>query len=432
MKRLFFFTTIMACALFALVGQQNKAEATNNSSNSPDWSAPVTLSNAPQGATGPHLAASNNGQILLVYTHQAGGGSNPYYRLSTNNGVNWTAASPVHNSGNNSTQVYAIYDNNNLAHAVWIENNNQIRHARQTQWAGNTSTLISISATGPQLPNPVLDRPKIAASGSSRLDMVWAEANEGVGNNTPDIYHTHSTNNGQSWQPPTPVALTNPSSLAPAVAVGNDGKLHVVWAEGQVGGSNAIAYVQGTPAGGTVNWTTRLIISDALLEDSNNPQVTVHNGVVNVFFTYRIDDDNQYINRITCATNCTASSANWNQLGNPISGARLGANTQDPFNVASAVIAHQGCLYSYFHGTSDQYNENSELIWGVNSCNGWAASAPDRVTLDSHRSMFPTLASQGQWLLLAYESGLEGSNRQIEFRRALVEVKVYLPIIFRG
>jgi hypothetical protein len=431
MKRILSLTLFVAAALFILTWSQAGAAAVT--SNNLDWSTPQTLSAAPQGATGPDLAVSGNGQLLLVYTHQAAGGDNPYYRLSINNGLNWTPAATIHNSSNDSTQVFVTFDSSNNAHAVWIENNNQIRHARQSQWPGNTSTLISTSSGF----IPVLDRPRIIANGTNRLDMVWAEANDGVGNNTPDIYHTYSTNNGQSWQPPTPVALTFPSSLVPALAAAHDGRLHLVWAEAKGGGFNEIAYAQGTISGGTVTWSAPLIISDASLEDTNNPQVLVHNGVVNVFYTRRetrlvngqptID---QYVDRLTCSTNCAAAAANWSAQG--VSGARLGANTQDPFNVASAAIAHQGCLYSYFHGTSDQFGDNNEIVWGTNSCAGWASSAPDMVTAQNHRSMFPTLASQGQWLLLAYESGPEGANRQIIFRRVLIEAKLYLPIIYKN
>jgi hypothetical protein len=235
------------------------------------------------------------------------------------------------------------------------------------------------------------------------------------------------------------VSLSQPASFTPAITLDNSGRIHLVWAEFKDDGINEkVVYVQGTISGSGVNWSSPLTISDDSLENANSPQILVHNGIINVFFTLRETRQqggetvyDQYIYWNTCSVNCTESITNWSSVGNPISGARVGANTQDPFFVASTAVAHQGCLFSYFHGTSDDFDENSELIWGVNNC-GQSWGFTQRVTDDNHRSLYPSLASQGQWLFLAYESGPAGSNnRQIHFHRARTESVLYLPIIAR-
>jgi hypothetical protein len=415
MKQILSLTLIIMAAMFVLTWRQDKASAANNNL---DWSEPRQLSIAPQGATGPKLATSKNGQLLLVYIHRAASGDAPYYHLSTDNGVNWTEGESIYTSNTNSVQVDATFDHNNAIHAVWVEDESEIRHARQGsqgQWIGSSISTAVL---------PPLGDPKIVATSPGRLDVIWVQ---NVGSNA-DIYH--ASNSGSGWSSPAPINVTNRTSLRPDIAVDHTGKLHVVWAETKGVGAQEIVYVQGTiSGGGTVSWTERIVISDAGLEDTYNPRVLIHNKVVNVFFTYRKAHDEQYIRRMTCVANCT-DTGNWNQQS--ISGTKLGANTAGPFYLASAAIAHQGCLYSYYHGTSDQYGGNNEIIWGTNSCAGWAGSAPDMVTAQNHRSMFPTLASQGPWLYLAYESGTEGGQRQIEFRRVLIEAKLYLPVVFKN
>jgi hypothetical protein len=421
MIRFLVLTLLAAAVLFTIAWQQDGVAAVANHNNSLGWSAPATLSASPQGASGPHLATAKNGLLLLAYIHQEATGHDPYYRLSNDNGVNWTNPLRIHTSPTNSLQVHVVFDNNNMAHAVWVEDESQIRYARQDEWPGNTSKVISQSFL------PPLDRPRLVASGTNRLDLIWVQ--NATGNIS--IHHAYSTTNGQTWTISGPIAAMNPA-LSPAVVLDNKGTLHAVWTQDNVNAFGEIAYVQGTLTASGVNWTNHIVISDPGLEDTNNPRILVHNGVINVFFTYRVNDNNQYVYRITCNNNCAASRGNWNQVGNPISGSRLGVNTSDPFNVVSAAVSHQGCIYSYFHGTAELEQTNDhEVIRGVNSCTGWAASARDVVTSDTVRSVFPVMASQKQWLYLVYESGA-GANRQIVFRRVAIDAKLYLPLVSRG
>jgi hypothetical protein len=421
MKRLLLLTC-MATAVFTLIHfNQSEVTAVSSSGNEMDWLPAVALTDAPQGAFGPHLATSDDGRLLLAYIRRESNGNDPYYRWSGNNGQSWSTAQPIYSSSTDAVQVHAVYDQSNVApgnvaHAVWIEDESEIRYARLVGGTWQSQAITGSFA-------PPLDSPRLVASGSNRLDLLFVASFF--------VYHTYSTNGGTSWSNPTVIGGP-PPILILDLTVDNSGSLHAVWTQATFDLLGEIAYTRGTVSGGgSVTWSQPVAISDPDIDNANNPKVVVHNSALNVFFTDRVEDDEQYVYRIQCSHNCTQGHTSWSGL--PVSGSLMGVNTSDPFNVVSTAVSHQGCLFSYFHGTSpfDQTNTENEVIRGVNNCAGWAISVRDVVTSDTHRSVFPTLASQGNWLHLAYESGLAGGVRQIIFRRAEVESKLYLPIIAR-
>jgi hypothetical protein len=87
------------------------------------------------------------------------------------------------------------------------------------------------------------------------------------------------------------------------------------------------------------------------------------------------------------------------------------------------------CSIGYFHGTADGLVDN-EIIWGVNSCQGWSQSARDQVTSSNFRSINPSIAEQNNaWLYLVYEQGV--STHQIYLHRNIFS-DIYLPVVFKN
>ncbi len=430
-------TLLVFLGLWWLSPDTATTAVTTGSNVHPTWSEAAILSDAPQGAERPYIAAGAGERLLLVYTQIDGGAAAyPTYRLSNNFGTTWTAPAPIYNASGDSRQVHAVLDQNNNGHAVWREGPFEIRYAAQSDWGGAVSTLLFSSDVG------VPSFPKLVASGSGQLDAVWAGLRLPEDNNS-NIFHTFSTNNGATWQTASVVASTLPSSLFPSLAVGPDGTRHVVWAEETALGNERIMYAQGTVAGSTITWSEAIIVSNPNLPYTTSPTVVMHNNAVQVFYTWRDDQGNnevyQYIYLAICATNC-ANPDNWvSASGNPVSGTLVGANTNDPFYVESTAVVNQGCLYSYFHGTNPtdpNVNQNSEIVWGINSCGlGWD-DGRDQTTEYNSRSLYPALATHDDWLFLVYESAPLGAGyRQVHFRRAQVDIvplsRLYLPIIRR-
>jgi hypothetical protein len=415
-------TAIFFITMVMLIGRANSESYANQSNLNQDWSEATLLADA---GISPKLTTDGQGQLLLAYINQNDGQANPYYRVSTDNGIEWSEPAPIFVSSNNalrSVQIDVTY-HDNVGHAVWVEDESKILYSRENNWA--TNGAISLSEPDDDL--IILDKPAIIGNGPGRLDVIWAE---GVGGN-PSIYHKFSLDSGQTWPDvhKNVVAATSPSSTSPAFVADHNGELYVVWSErDRPGGLSSIWYAEGTVAGTTVSWSTAVRISDTSLRDATSPYVLLYNGVVNVFFTYREADDQQYLNRITCANNCTVGSSSWNQQGNPISNL-MEVNTQDPFNMASTAVVQQGCLYTSFHGISTSFNPDNELIWSMSNCTSWTQQL---VTVTNERSLFPTLAAEGQWLYLAYETGQSSAERQIAFRRTRVETRLYLPITLKN
>jgi len=100
----------------------------------------------------------------------------------------------------------------------------------------------------------------------------------------------------------------------------------------------------------------------------------------------------------------------------------------EPFNVVAALTQWGSCTFSYFHGIDADLSSN-EMILGVNSCSGWAASARERVTPPEVQSINPSLDVQnGWWLYLAYEQDTNGVH-QIYLHRD--RPPIYLPVVMK-
>ncbi len=376
------------------------------------------------GADRPSLVAGANGNLLISFnrfTTGAGTGvPDPYYSRSTDYGVTWSTPAPIFISpGVDSIQTSLAYSGG-VAHAVWVEDI-QLVYARESSWPGITQVISSPAF------DPGALHPQIVASGSSTLDIVWSEGSA----STPAIHHARSTNNGVSWIAST-VPATPYNSEHPNLTVDGSGKLHLVWEESLLS-SFEIYYSQGTPNGNSVSWSTPIIISsgDTL---ARRPLVSIRGTTVQVAYTRRVANNQQWIMMTSCSTACTGQSS-WAAPINA-SGQVIGVNSTDP-TVLVVDIAQLGvCSFFYFHGTQPvgppPYNED-EVITGVNSCEGWGGPR-DYTTEIGVRSLYPNLAIDSDHIHLAYEQVDQG-ERQIYARRAelpaVANPTTYLPIISR-
>ena len=389
----------------------------------PTWEDTIVISTGDNGARLPSVAAAPNGKdVIVAYVSQRSANNentDPYYHDSFNNGATFPGnPAPINTNASTETIDVAIaFDANNKAHALWIEqtttDNRQLRYAQEDNWP-NTSSLRS-SVTNPG----VIFTPRIVASGTNTLNIVWAENSSGI---ITDIYHARSTNGGSTW-PISGVIIDNTDlSQFPDLAVGNNGIIHVVWSEGLV--TSKVYYVQGTVSGNSVNWSAEIPISDrSSATNALEPSIFVNGSVVQVSYTDRLSGDSQFVHYLRCASSCTNIN-NWISSNNPVSGQAVGANVGDPFDVSSTLVQAGGCSYIYFHGVRTGSNEQ---ILGVDSCGRWASSARDVVTPSNFRALNPDLAVQNNWwIYLVYE---DKSNEEIQFQRNLPAI--YLPLVVK-
>lgn len=429
MKRGLLWIAILTLTLIIILWSRQSATAeTDALMDKPVWQDPpppgvlISVSQPQYKAGLPTIRYSADGsQLVIVYDKQVSdndGDSDPYYVLSTNNGATWSAPQAIYSSPALTSKEVSVAFRGNIAHATWIERSST-----------NVETLVTAAQPWPATIPGILSQsnfgifqPYIINAGND-LHVVWSEGLP------PAIRHKWSANGGQTWS-----AATGPapvfSSFEPKVAVGQNGvTLHVVWKAQESNTSRRIFYAQGTRSGNTYTWSTPIQIS-AIGDNASHPNIVVQNGRVEVVYSRRGATRNQQdMWRTICLSQCTIA-ANWSIPAN-ISGQLVGTNDNSPFDIVSdmAYAPSIRTTFVYFHGTQPAINDN-EVIWGVNSCDGWSASTRDQVTEFTYQSLKPSIAIDRTSIQLVYEYKV-GNNTQIYHRRGTVvcPAKVFMPIM---
>lgn len=392
----------------------------------PNWLAvePLTTidTNAPNGAYRPDIAVAPNGKIMVAYIRQQSGSStdsDPYYRVSTNDGQTFTNQAPiVNNNGLVRTEdLDVLFDNSNVAHALWVENNGgtvTLEYAKESGWPTSAQEL----ATG------VIAEPRLVVSSTGMLFAFWVE---------PDaVHYAISTNGGTSW-----LEYTIPgSSVFPVhmdVKIDGSNQLHVSWEGGFP--IPSIYYAKGAISGSTVSWTTPAQISTSITTGrALYPQVTVAGSVVHVSYTHDSQPCTeepctkvQFVHHMQCSSNCNNAN-NWSNPveTNPVSGQAVDINSNSPVDTVVSTMAQWGnCTLIYFQGV--RTGENEQII-GVNSCDRWATSARDVITPTNMRAINPDMVTNGQKVYMVYEDAT--AVRQILFRRNNPTTPSGSPIVY--
>jgi hypothetical protein len=243
-------------------------------------------------------------------------------------------------------------------------------------------------------PFPLIGHPRIVA-GSGYLDVVWEEGNPTAQNELGGnavIMHRRSTNAGQSWSSGIQISdQTTAPAITADIEIGPGGRPHAVWRKSLPGGDSEIRYAEGNVSGSSVNWLPSINVSD-FVTSTNQPELLIKNDRVHVSFTQSvisgIDSFNQWVFYVFCDGNCMSTN-NWedpfNTIVDPVE-----VNDNSPFDVISDLAtAPNGCTYIFFHGLRDD-TFNRELIWDVNSCDGWnPPEGWDPVTNDNTRAINP-------------------------------------------
>lgn len=401
--------------------------------SSTTWSAQTAITtylDTPDGAFGPVVEIAPNGtELTVAYIRGIDTSTvlNPYFRRSSDNGITWLPAAPIHLSSPNAKSLHLdfTYDGSGVTHAVWREGDGgNLVYKPGGTW--NSVTLPVVISDPPPQSLSGANNPQIAASGSSTLDVVWSEDAGG----SPNILHSRSLNGGNSWSVPMAVVSTPPRSSNPALAIGQNGSLHVVWEEGTIP-SKTIYYAQGIPGSGSnITWSSGIELTTKGADDARHPEITVDGAALHVSFTKLQGKDQQMetARHLACSSQCT-TAGNWHEQ--PTSEQFVGIDVLNPNDSIVTDIAYgNGCSYIFYDGTTSDYPDNKNIIWGISSCD----LNRDKITNHQIQSNNPNLAIHGQWLHLTFEqktNPIDPLWADIYYVRGRLPSFIFLPTVLR-
>jgi hypothetical protein len=193
----------------------------------------------------PVIAIDSNENIHLAFEDSSHGMYEIYYMKSTDGGTTWAAKRLTWNSGISEYPAIAVGSNNHL-HVVWWDDtsgNIEIFYKTSTD-SGTTWTTRRLSWSPGESLNPA-----IAVGPNNHIHVLWNDDTPG----NHEIYYKKSTNGGVAW---TTQRLTwnSYTSEVSAIAVDSSNHIHVVWKDSSHGQPD-LYYKRSTDGGGT--WTTQ-------------------------------------------------------------------------------------------------------------------------------------------------------------------------------
>ncbi|HZD11782.1 MAG TPA: hypothetical protein VE553_10605, partial [Candidatus Binatia bacterium] len=176
------------------------------------------------------------------------------------------------------------------------------------------------------------------------------------------------------------------------------------------------------------------IITPSTISSSRRPTLQTIGSTLSVAFTYSqaldTDNTNQWAYYTRCSYSCM-SPANWSD---PLdaSGQAVRVNANAPFDLVPEIAYQSGCVFIFFHGYVAAVSSN-EVIWDVNSCDGWSGGARDQVTGFNMRGIYPQVVMSGDTVHLVYE-WVDGTDHQIYYMQGTLPEgfgpgDVYLPLV---
>lgn len=201
-----------------------------------NWESDVRLTNDPSVSNYPSVAVSG-AYVHVVWTDERAGTPQIFYKRSTDNGVTWESDVQLTNNPGFSSSFPCISVSGNTVHVVWYDNrdgNYEIYYERSSDsgisW-GEENRLTQNSA--------VSYNPSISAS-DSNVSILWVDTRDG----NRELYYKHSLDAGLSWGMDT--RLTNNAFDSYYASVSELGSVvNIAWADTRDG--NAEIYFKHNP-----------------------------------------------------------------------------------------------------------------------------------------------------------------------------------------
>ena len=179
------------------------------------------------------LAAAPDGTLYAAVAVNASG--TPIARvLERRPGGEWTTLPPPTTTGNPSDRTSLAIDSRGRLHLAWTEVTTPNRQVFYARFDGAWTTPLQLSH------NPgYAGFPSIAVDGTDRVHVAWYATPDGT---TYQIYYRRLDPSG--WTAERALTSANRDATNPALALGPDGHVHIVWARVASRAETEVAYLR--------------------------------------------------------------------------------------------------------------------------------------------------------------------------------------------
>jgi BNR repeat-like domain len=195
--------------------------------------------------------------------------SDIFYTMSTDDGATWSSPKDISNTPGISTHSTIATEKTGAVDVIWSDNsedvdNPDIFFARSIDQGSTWSKPMDISHTP-----GISTEPALAVGPDNSIHVVWSDTSKGEKNK--DIFYVSSKDGGRKWAkddllPAIDISNTPGSSYEPVIAVGQEGAVHVAWVDTTPGETHPdIYYVRSE----NDCWTKPIDIS-------NSPRISSH------------------------------------------------------------------------------------------------------------------------------------------------------------
>jgi len=271
------------------------------------WSADEKLTSNPSEPGIPSLAVSGN-NIHIVWHDLRDGNWEIYYKRSTDNGATWQPDVRLTNDASVSERASIALWNNSI-YVVWQDerdNDKEIYFKISTDNGNNWSGDIRLTNSVGESEIPTL------AVEESNINVVWGDSRNGIGN--AEIYVKRSTDSGINWTEDIRITNTPSASNRPSVAVSSN-FVHISWNEVW-----EIYYKRSTDYGNTWETETRITNNTSqsensfvVVSDSAVHLIWQDNPANNDDIYYKKNPTGNIITDVVCISNNTPNEFKLNQ-----------------------------------------------------------------------------------------------------------------------
>jgi hypothetical protein len=179
----------------------------------------------------PSIATAGGRRLYAAFEAPAAGTkiADIYYTVSTDQGVTWSEQKNISMTPGLSQHPHIEVEKSGAIDIIWADTSSDpkspdIFFVRSTDAGKSWTKPIDISST----PGASSD-PAIALGPDDAIHVVWSDTTKGEKNR--DIFYMCSRDGGKVWSPAVDLSNTPGAADEPTVAVGDDGDVHVAWSD---------------------------------------------------------------------------------------------------------------------------------------------------------------------------------------------------------